>query len=170
MRLRKKSNLFVPIGDHTVENIVVPPQCLVGLPFDPLWKHPIALVIKTVSLMACLILPMTNIFETKLCGCFSFLQGVVICSELPKMPNITITLHGKDFVLTPNDYVLKVSEEVLHHNVCLCLSCLTWTLSFERDNSIIISVHSMRTYVFIILISFEKKNTILYVFPWEMDI
>lgn len=36
-------------------------------------------------------------------------EGIVVCSEIPNMPNVTITLNGKDFVLTAEDYVLKVT-------------------------------------------------------------
>ena len=45
---------------------------------------------------------------------FNF-QGIVVCSEIPNMPNVTITLNGKDFVLTAEDYVLKVSIYTWSH-------------------------------------------------------
>ncbi|XP_072033876.1 cathepsin D-like [Amphiura filiformis] len=37
-------------------------------------------------------------------------EGIVLCSELAKMPNIDITLNGKVFTLTPNDYVLQETQ------------------------------------------------------------
>ncbi|KAH7695278.1 aspartic protease 3, partial [Aphelenchoides avenae] len=42
-------------------------------------------------------------------GAFEVVNGEyeVLCSELPYLPNVTFTLGGQDFVLTPNDYVLK---------------------------------------------------------------
>lgn len=35
------------------------------------------------------------------------------CSRIPIMPNITFTIHGQPYVLTPPDYVLKVSAQTL---------------------------------------------------------
>jgi len=37
-----------------------------------------------------------------------FLQWMVRCENIPNMPNIVITLDGKQYVLTPEDYVLQV--------------------------------------------------------------
>jgi len=46
-----------------------------------------------------------------ICDTLSFLassQAVVDCDKIPHMPNVTFTIAGKDFVLTPEDYVLQV--------------------------------------------------------------
>ena len=46
-----------------------------------------------------------------ICDTLSFIsssQAVVECSKIPTMPNVTFEIGGKDFVLTPEDYVLKV--------------------------------------------------------------
>ena len=46
-----------------------------------------------------------------ICDTLSFLassQAVVDCDKIPHMPNVTFTISGKDFVLTPQDYVLQV--------------------------------------------------------------
>ncbi|XP_022083641.1 cathepsin D-like [Acanthaster planci] len=45
-------------------------------------------------------------------------EYLVECSKIPTMPNVTFTLNGKVFVLTPQDYVLKESEA----GETLCLS------------------------------------------------
>ncbi|OQR74805.1 lysosomal aspartic protease-like [Tropilaelaps mercedesae] len=53
-------------------------------------------------------------------GAAPFLNGeyMVNCDNLPKMPNITFTLGGKDFTLRPEEYVLKMSQGELP----ICLS------------------------------------------------
>ncbi|RUS74941.1 hypothetical protein EGW08_017296, partial [Elysia chlorotica] len=38
-------------------------------------------------------------------------EYLVVCSQIDKMPNVTFTLAGKPFVLTPNQYVLKVTQQ-----------------------------------------------------------
>lgn len=38
------------------------------------------------------------------------LDAVVDCADLPKMPSVTLSIGGKDFVLTPEQYVLKVGR------------------------------------------------------------
>lgn len=48
-----------------------------------------------------------------ICDTLSFLASstaVVDCNKIPTMPNVTITIGAKDFVLTPDDYVLKVNS------------------------------------------------------------
>lgn len=35
-------------------------------------------------------------------------EAVVDCNQMHTMPTITFTIQGKDFPLTPKDYVLKV--------------------------------------------------------------
>jgi hypothetical protein len=48
-----------------------------------------------------------------ICDTLSFLassQAVVDCDKIPHMPNVTFTIEGKDFVLTPEDYVLQVTS------------------------------------------------------------
>jgi cathepsin D len=37
-------------------------------------------------------------------------ESIFICSEISKLPNVTIVISGNQFVLTPNDYVLQVSS------------------------------------------------------------
>ncbi len=32
------------------------------------------------------------------------------CSSLGSLPNVTFTINGTDFTLTPDEYVLKVSD------------------------------------------------------------
>lgn len=47
-----------------------------------------------------------------ICDTLSFLassQAVVDCDKIPHMPNVTFTIEGKAFVLTPEDYVLQVT-------------------------------------------------------------
>ena len=47
----------------------------------------------------------------RICDTLSFLassQAVVDCEKIPTMPNVTFTIEGKDFTLTPTDYVLQV--------------------------------------------------------------
>ncbi|GFO33840.1 cathepsin d [Plakobranchus ocellatus] len=46
-------------------------------------------------------------------GATKFIAGeyMVVCAQIPSMPNITFTIGGKDFVLTPYEYVLKVTIE-----------------------------------------------------------
>lgn len=43
---------------------------------------------------------------------FSFwkFQYVVDCNAVPTLPNATFTIGGKGFVLTPEEYIFKVSE------------------------------------------------------------
>ncbi|KAK9803189.1 hypothetical protein WJX72_012429 [[Myrmecia] bisecta] len=46
-----------------------------------------------------------------MCDALSFLgnsQAVVNCEDLPTMPNVSFTIAGKEWVLTPDQYVLKV--------------------------------------------------------------
>ena len=45
------------------------------------------------------------------CNALSFLgngQAVVDCDRIPHMPNVDFTIGGKNFSLTPEQYVLKV--------------------------------------------------------------
>ncbi|GFS14853.1 cathepsin D [Elysia marginata] len=44
-------------------------------------------------------------------GATKFIEGeyLVVCAQIPTMPNITFTIGGKKFVLTPEQYVLKVT-------------------------------------------------------------
>ncbi|XP_071809295.1 cathepsin D-like [Asterias amurensis] len=44
-------------------------------------------------------------------------EYLVSCDKIPTMPNIVFTLNGKDFVLTPEDYVLK--ETTMGETLCL---------------------------------------------------
>lgn len=39
---------------------------------------------------------------------FDLLPAVVDCAKLHTMPAITLTISGKEFVLTPEQYILKV--------------------------------------------------------------
>jgi phytepsin len=48
----------------------------------------------------------------ELCNTLSFLgqkQAAVECANIPSMPNVSFTVAGREFVLTPEQYVLKVS-------------------------------------------------------------
>ncbi|XP_038051185.1 cathepsin D-like [Patiria miniata] len=44
-------------------------------------------------------------------------EYLVDCSKIPTMPNVTFTLNGKTFTLTPQDYVLK--ESTAGETLCL---------------------------------------------------
>jgi cathepsin D len=37
-------------------------------------------------------------------------EYVVRCAKIPEMPNITLKINGRDFVLTPKDYVLQMES------------------------------------------------------------
>ncbi|CEF67050.1 Cathepsin D [Strongyloides ratti] len=52
-------------------------------------------------------------------GAIPIMQGEyeIICSKIPTMPNVTYTIGGQQFVLTPNDYVLKVTQAMT--TVCI---------------------------------------------------
>jgi len=45
-------------------------------------------------------------------GAIPFINGeyLVVCKRIPEMPNIDITMNGIKYTLTPDDYVLKVSQ------------------------------------------------------------
>lgn len=46
-----------------------------------------------------------------ICNTLSFLassQAIVDCEKIPQMPNVTFAIGGKDFTLSPTDYVLQV--------------------------------------------------------------
>uniref|UniRef100_H2ZA35 Renin n=1 Tax=Ciona savignyi TaxID=51511 RepID=H2ZA35_CIOSA len=53
-------------------------------------------------------------------GAIRFVQGeyLVICRNIPNMPDITFVLDGIEYVLTPDDYVLKITQD----GVTQCLS------------------------------------------------
>lgn len=55
----------------------------------------------------------------QLIGATLLLEGeyTVDCSLIPTLPNVTFTLGGQDFLLTANDYVLKISS--FGETVCL---------------------------------------------------
>jgi len=44
-------------------------------------------------------------------------ESTVDCSTIPSLPNVSITLGGKVFVLTPKDYILQISD--LGETVCV---------------------------------------------------
>jgi phytepsin len=44
-------------------------------------------------------------------------ESTVDCASVPTLPNVNITLGGKSFTLTPNDYILKLST--LGETVCI---------------------------------------------------
>ena len=46
------------------------------------------------------------------------------------MPNISFVLGGHDFVLTPNEYVLKVSVRMCTFVLCVCDMVLSHTCLF----------------------------------------
>ena len=51
------------------------------------------------------------------CDTLSFLgssQAVVDCAAIPRMPTVTFTIAGKDFDLTPEQYVLKARACRVH--------------------------------------------------------
>jgi len=44
-------------------------------------------------------------------------ESTVDCSQIPNLPNVSITLGGKAFVLTPKDYILQISD--LGQTICI---------------------------------------------------
>lgn len=44
-------------------------------------------------------------------GATKFVQGeyLIVCAQIPSLPNVTFTIGGKKFVLTPEEYVLKIT-------------------------------------------------------------
>jgi cathepsin D len=56
----------------------------------------------------------------KIIGAFEIAEGEyeVICDLVNQLPNVEITLGGQTFELTPNDYVLKITDE----GVSVCIS------------------------------------------------
>ncbi|KAL1455056.1 hypothetical protein WDU94_009176 [Cyamophila willieti] len=59
----------------------------------------------------------------KLIGSTSVINGanIVNCDQMKAMPNVDIVVGGKTFTLTPNDYVLKITQA----GYSLCLSGFT---------------------------------------------
>jgi phytepsin len=56
------------------------------------------------------------------CETFSFGSGgesMVDCADLPKMPTITFSIGGKEFVLTPEQYVLKIGGDLPGEAQCV---------------------------------------------------
>uniref|UniRef100_A0A8D8XML9 Lysosomal aspartic protease n=1 Tax=Cacopsylla melanoneura TaxID=428564 RepID=A0A8D8XML9_9HEMI len=55
----------------------------------------------------------------KLIGSTSVINGanIVSCDQMKDMPNVDIVVAGKSFTLTPDDYVLKITEA--GHTLCL---------------------------------------------------
>jgi cathepsin D len=55
----------------------------------------------------------------ELIGATPIIQGEysVDCSKIPTMPDLTVTINGRDFVLKASDYVLKVSQ--MGQTVCI---------------------------------------------------
>ncbi len=50
------------------------------------------------------------------CDTLSFLgssQAVVDCARIPRMPTVSFSIAGKDFDLTPDQYVLRVRGDLL---------------------------------------------------------
>ncbi|KAI4364639.1 hypothetical protein MLD38_020701 [Melastoma candidum] len=56
-------------------------------------------------------------YVNKLCDNIASPVGQVDCNDIGKMPNVTFTIGGQPFTLTPEQYVLKVKEGVA--NVCI---------------------------------------------------
>jgi len=44
-------------------------------------------------------------------------ENFVTCEEIPKMPTVTITLAGTQFVLAPEDYTIQINED--NETICL---------------------------------------------------
>lgn len=60
---------------------------------------------------------------------------ILDCSRLPQMPNITFTIQGYPYVLTPHDYVLQVSVHVSDTSVqfySLFFDCVDWNWTAFR--------------------------------------
>merc|ERR1711936_961054 len=59
----------------------------------------------------------TNILKACVGGCqaigaIPFVQGeyLVICRKIPEMPNVNFVLDGTTYVLTPQDYVIQITQ------------------------------------------------------------
>merc|ERR1712179_826183 len=48
----------------------------------------------------------------KAIGAIPFVQGeyLVICRKIPEMPNVNFVLDGTTYVLTPQDYVIQITQ------------------------------------------------------------
>jgi len=44
-------------------------------------------------------------------------EGVVDCNTIPSLPNVEIVLAGKSFILTPQQYIMKIDEA--GQDICL---------------------------------------------------
>uniref|UniRef100_A0A914EIV3 Peptidase A1 domain-containing protein n=1 Tax=Acrobeloides nanus TaxID=290746 RepID=A0A914EIV3_9BILA len=65
--------------------------------------------------------PTTQVAQIqKIIGALEIAAGEyeVDCNSIPTLPNVEITLGGQTFELTPNDYVLKITDE----GVSVCIS------------------------------------------------
>lgn len=63
-----------------------------------------------------------------LCDSLSFLgssQAVVDCDKLSELPDISFTIAGKEFGLTPEQYILKVSI-LASFFLCWCMNDSRW--------------------------------------------
>jgi len=55
---------------------------------------------------------LVNALNRKLGAIIENGEGIFLsCNVISKLPNIDITINGKDFTLTPSDYVLKVTSD-----------------------------------------------------------
>ena len=52
------------------------------------------------------------------------LQYTVDCSQMDKLPNINIVLGGRNFVLTPKEYILIVCAITVCLSMCLYCMCV----------------------------------------------
>ena len=68
-----------------------------------------------------------------LCDALSFLgssQAVVDCDKLSELPDVSFTIAGKEFGLTPEQYILKVRQHLRKCCRVSHISCLLWCLCF----------------------------------------
>ena len=64
-----------------------------------------------------------------LCDALSFLgtsQAVVDCDKLSQLPDVSFTIAGKEFGLTPEQYILKVPCCLLHEAADCVNCCMRW--------------------------------------------
>jgi cathepsin D len=46
----------------------------------------------------------------------NYFQYMVLCDKMATMPNVSMVINGRKFVLTPNDYVMKVCGVIVSYN------------------------------------------------------
>ena len=78
-----------------------------------------------------------------LCDSLSFLgssQAVVDCDKISQLPDISFTIAGKEFGLTPEQYILKVGSSATNFSMqetcAQCNVCLRSHMNVNKDSSL----------------------------------